>query len=113
MVQELDFKMWHHAEVFADAAFAASFRSQSRSAQPERSSMRGGQGCAAAPMSSRLGPGVFEGSLTASSYAKVRRGWRATNRRQLLSRTQQALFLRAALGTHPASDRRPNQAGTL
>jgi hypothetical protein len=51
--------------------------------------------------------------LTASSYSKVRRDLRPTNRRQLLSRTQPVLFLRAALGTNSASDRTPHQAGTL
>src|SRR5262245_19372188 len=45
-------------------------------------------------------------NFTASSCAKVRRDWRATNRRQLLSRTQPMSRLLAILGRHQASDGR-------
>ena len=44
--------------------------------------------------------------LTALSYAKVRRDWRATNHRQPLSRTQPLSRLPAALGIHLALDGR-------
>src|SRR5262249_9031058 len=47
--------------------------------------------------------GTILAFLTALLCAKARRGWRTTNRRQLLSRSQPNSRLRAPLGINPAS----------